>query len=196
MRFVGGFRMPEAASGSTAPLNSCLNMVCIHHHCVAPSQVEQLLWTAIQPAGTPPEPRESHLAAVLGRYLFVSGGCGTQPAPPAAAGSAGMAAAANGSMGPAGGGLLVQPSAVDSLQGTGADSVSRGPSAAAAAAAACGAVVGKRFTDTFVLDMYSGPCWEQLHDGSSVNAMWLKQVRRHRHVMCAALHAWKVLMPV
>lgn len=37
----------------------------------------------------------------------------------------------------------------------------------------------KRLTDTFVLDMYSGPCWEQLHDGSSVNAMWLKQVGQH-----------------
>lgn len=179
---VGDAYMPEVApcrsASSTASLSNCLNMVCMHHHCVAPSQVEQLLWTDIQPAGTPPEPREGHLAAVLGRYLFVSGGCGTQPAPPAAAGSAGMTAAATGSMGAAGGGLLVQPSAVESLQGAGAESVSSGPSAAAAAAAAGGAVVGKRFTDTFVLDMYSGPCWEQLHDGSSVNAMWLKQVGR------------------
>jgi hypothetical protein len=28
-----------------------------------------------------------------------------------------------------------------------------------------------------VLDMYSGPCWEQLHEGLA-NVMWLKQVSR------------------
>lgn len=47
--------------------------------------------------------------------------------------------------------------------------------------------MGKRFTDTFVLDMYSGPCWEQLHDGSSVNAMWLKQMSA-----CSAMHGNKL----
>lgn len=147
--------------------------------------MEQLLWSALQPLGTPPEPREGHIAAVLGRYLFVSGGCGVQPVPqtgPAGAASGGATAAAA-----AGAGSLLGPqmSTVESLQGAAAGSVSSAsvPSAAAASSAANaagsapGAVVGKRLTDTFVLDMYSGPCWEQLHDGSSLNAMWLKQVR-------------------
>jgi hypothetical protein len=155
------------------PLNDCYYL-----------EVEQLLWSALaKPLGTPPEPREGHIAAVLGRYLFVSGGCGVQPVPqtgPAGAASGGAAAAA-------GVGALLGPemSTVESLQGAAAGSVSSvsAPSAAAAsnaanaAGGAPGAVVGKRLTDTYVLDMYSGPCWEQLHDGSSVNAMWLKQVR-------------------
>lgn len=38
--------------------------------------------------GTLPEPRESHVAAFIGRYLLITGGCG------AAAGSDGAAAAA------------------------------------------------------------------------------------------------------
>jgi hypothetical protein len=154
------------------PLNDCYYL-----------EVEQLLWSALQPLGTPPEPREGHIAAVLGRYLFVSGGCGVQSVPltgPAGAASGGTEAAAG-----AGASLGPQASTVESLQGAAAGSVSSAsaPSAAAAssaanAAGAPGAVVGKRLTDMFVLDMYSGPCWEQLHDGSSVNAMWLKQVLR------------------
>jgi hypothetical protein len=38
-------------------------------------------------------------------------------------------------------------------------------------------MVGKRLTDTYVLDMYTGPAWEQLDDGSwGNNLVWLKQV--------------------
>jgi hypothetical protein len=38
-------------------------------------------------------------------------------------------------------------------------------------------MVGKRLTDTYVLDMYTGPAWEQLDDGAwGNNLVWLKQV--------------------
>lgn len=149
------------------PLNDCAYL-----------EVEQLCWSVLQPTGTPPEPREAHTAAVLGgRYLVVSGGCGVTAAPTATGTAALGSTAASGSSGAAGAaaaataGLMGQPSA--------ADSASTAATAAASGAAAVGGAAGavpKRLTDTFVLDMFSGPCWEQLHDGGSVNAMWLKQV--------------------
>jgi hypothetical protein len=66
--------------------------------------VERLTWSPINPSGTLPEPRENHATAVLGKYMFIIGGCGA-PVPTqttanstvlAAAGllSSGMAAAA------------------------------------------------------------------------------------------------------
>lgn len=168
----------------SGPLNDCYYL-----------EVEQLLWSATQPAGTPPEPREGHMAAVLGRYLFVSGGCGvtTAAAAPGTQGAQAAAGSAAGSAAAAGSSLLGQSSAAESLHstaaaGVGKESLAGGTSQAAAGGAAAaaagsgvpqGVIVPKRLTDTFVLDMYSGPCWEQLHAGSSVNAMWLKQVGQH-----------------
>lgn len=158
------------------PLNDC-------HYL----EVEQLLWNSTEPAGTPPEPREGHMAAVLGRYLLVSGGCGQTAVPPSGPLAGGAAAAAAGS------GVLLgqQPSVVESLQGTaagpaGAASIAGAAAAAGAPGSAGTTLVGKRLTDTFVLDMDSGPCWEQLDDGSSINAMWLKQVRLQRGRQLAA----------
>lgn len=118
------------------------------------------------------------MAAVLGRYLLVSGGCGQTAVPASGSLAGGAAGAATGS------GVLLgqQPSVVESLQGTAA-----GPGGAAGAAGSAGpTLVGKRLTDTFVLDLDSGPCWEQLDDGSSINAMWLKQVRLQRGRQLAA----------
>lgn len=36
-------------------------------------EVERLMWSQINPSGSPPEPREQHVAAVLGKYLFITG---------------------------------------------------------------------------------------------------------------------------
>lgn len=139
-------------------------------------EVEQLVWNSTEPAGTPPEPREGHMAAVLGRYLLVSGGCGQTTVPPSGPLAGGGAAAVA-----AGCGVLLgqQPSVVESLQGVAV-------AAAGSPGSAGPTVVGKRLTDTCVLDMDSGPCWEQLDDGSSINAMWLKQVRLQRGRQLAA----------
>jgi hypothetical protein len=107
-------------------------------------EVERLMWSQINPSGPAPEPREQHVAAVVGKYLFITGGCAVAPA--AAAGAGSLAAAGS----------------------AGAD---------AAAAVAAGGMVGKRLTDTYVLDMYTGPAWEQLDDGAwGNNIVWLKQV--------------------
>ncbi|WIA13348.1 hypothetical protein OEZ85_006930 [Tetradesmus obliquus] len=104
-------------------------------------EVERLMWSQITPSGPAPEPREQHVAAVLGKYLFITGGCSEAPAAAAAAGAGSLAAA-------------------------GGD-----------AAAAVGGMVGKRLTDTYVLDMYTGPAWEQLDDGAwGNNLVWLKQM--------------------
>ncbi|KAF6250631.1 hypothetical protein COO60DRAFT_1681080 [Scenedesmus sp. NREL 46B-D3] len=108
-------------------------------------EVERLVWSQISPSGPAPEPREQHVAAVAGKYLFVTGGCA---AAPAAAGVAG------------------------SLAASGIPGVD-----AAAAAGAAGGMVSKRLTDTYVLDMYTGPAWEQLDDGAwGSNIVWLKQM--------------------
>jgi hypothetical protein len=112
-------------------------------------EVERLMWSQINPSGPAPEPREQHVAAVVGKYLFITGGCAAAPA--AAAGGGASSLAASGVPG------------VDA--------------AAAAAAGAAGGLVGKRLTDTYVLDMYTGPAWEQLDDGAwGNNIVWLKQV--------------------
>lgn len=173
------------------PLNDCYYL-----------EVEQLLWSATEPVGTPPEPREGHMAAVLGRYLFVSGGCGVTTVQPTGAAGAAVGAGVASAAGTLPG---QQPSMVESLAGAAAASASSASALSAAAAAGgvngAGAagptVVGKRLTDTFVLDMYSGPCWEQLHDGSSVNRMWLKQVGQlllnHFEICCRATQCGMVL---
>jgi hypothetical protein len=112
-------------------------------------EVERLMWSQITPSGPAPEPREQHVAAVVGKYLFITGGCAAAPAAPAAGGAGSLAA-----------------SGIPGLD-----------AAAAAAAAAGGGMVGKRLTDTYVLDMYTGPAWEQLDDGAwGNNLVWLKQV--------------------
>eukprot|EP00879_Flechtneria_rotunda_P025407 GHRR01026999.1.p1 GENE.GHRR01026999.1~~GHRR01026999.1.p1 ORF type:complete len:354 (+),score=123.29 GHRR01026999.1:930-1991(+) len=105
-------------------------------------EIERLMWSPINPTGTPPEPRENHVAAVLGKYLFVTGGCAE------ALPSTGMTM--NGALATAGGNGTV---------------------------GAVGAGAGKRMSDTYVLDMYNGPAWEQLDDGAWGNSiLWLKQM--------------------
>lgn len=53
-----------------------------------------------------------------------------------------------------------------------------GAAATAAAGAGGGGAAGRRLNDTHVLDMFTGPAWEQLDDGAwANNLMWLKQVR-------------------
>eukprot|EP00775_Hariotina_reticulata_P013491 gene13491-13616_t len=112
-------------------------------------EVERLMWSPINPSGTLPEPRENHEAAVLGKYMFVIGGCAASAPSPASANNTMLAAA----------GLL-------------------GSSGVAAVTAAGGAagLSGRRLSDICVLDM-SWPAWEQVDDGRwASNFMWLKQM--------------------
>eukprot|EP00878_Enallax_costatus_P041461 GHUV01048247.1.p1 GENE.GHUV01048247.1~~GHUV01048247.1.p1 ORF type:complete len:624 (+),score=179.30 GHUV01048247.1:665-2536(+) len=56
-------------------------------------EVERLMWSQIHPTGTAPEPRENHVAATLGKHMFVAGGCGEAAAAPAGSNlTAGLAA--------------------------------------------------------------------------------------------------------
>lgn len=80
-------------------------------------------------------------------------------------------------MGSSAGGCTIaaSPAAGSSLATNGLAALD-GTAAALAAAAAAGAA-GKRLTDTYVLDMFTGPTWEQLDDGAwSSQVVWLKQV--------------------
>lgn len=137
--------------GIRGPLNDC--------YCL---DLEQLVWSPVQAAGTLPEPRESHMAGVLGRYLVISGGCGP-PAPPAAA---------------AGSALQLSAASEPAVSGSGAGAAKSSSTAGdgSCTAAASSSATGRRLTDTVLLDMYSEPCWEVLYDGASLNAMWVKQV--------------------
>lgn len=133
----------------SGPLNDC--------YCF---EVQQLAWSCLRPSGALPEPREGHTAAMLGKYMLISGGCGGAAAAGASATkSAAAAAAAAGAAPPANGS--------SSAAAAGADGSSSSGSSAA-----------RRLCDTFILDLFNGPAWEQLSDGAGLGAMWLKQVRK------------------
>lgn len=54
-----------------------------------------------------------------------------------------------------------------------------------------GSAVGpKQLTDTYVIDLFTGPVWECLDEGSwSNNVLWLKQVRQWCTCLCRQHHA-------
>jgi hypothetical protein len=111
-------------------------------------EVERMAWSQIAPSGHGPEPREGHTASVLGKYMLVTGGSGA-----AAAGGGGAAAA---------------------TAARSAATTAREPGAGGGGGSA-GAGAQRRLTDTFVLDLFTGPRWERLDDGAwGGGPLWLK----------------------
>ncbi|GBF88822.1 hypothetical protein Rsub_01723 [Raphidocelis subcapitata] len=133
---------------------------------------ERLAWSAVAAAGAAaPEAREGHAAAVVGKYMLVSGGTGYGGGAgggggggePAAGPAAGPAARGGGGGAGAGGG------------GGAAAGAAAVAAAAASASAAAAAGVPRRLTDAWVLDLFTGPRWEVLDDGAwGAGLRWLK----------------------
>jgi len=120
-----------------------------------------MAWSQISPSGLVPEAREGHTAAILGKYMLITGGSGSS-----SGGGGALAVGASAATG------------VTAAAGSGAAASGAGNGAAGAAAA--GSVLlgpPKRLTDTFVLDLFTGPKWELLDDGAwGSSLLWLKPV--------------------